>query len=132
MKRKLKRFGFDIAGYFLLIAAPFVGLLPGPGGLPLIIAGLSLLSVHNAWARRLLIYVRNKTSNLREVFFPKNKTVELFWDIAAAFIFTAAFLVNYHAGVRILDILSISMGIGAIIIVLFNRSRVDRLLRRKA
>lgn len=53
----------DIVGVLLLILAMLVGWLPGPAGIPLALAGLSLLAINHDWAKRLL--ERFKTEGLK-------------------------------------------------------------------
>jgi putative transmembrane protein PGPGW len=43
----------------LLIAAPLTGWLPGPGGIPLFIAGLAVLASEFEWAQRVLYKVKD-------------------------------------------------------------------------
>ena len=45
-------------GWLLILLAPIVGLLPGPGGVFLVAAGLALVLETSPWAKRL--YVRFK------------------------------------------------------------------------
>jgi hypothetical protein len=45
-------------GCLLMLAAPIVGTLPGPGGIFVFAAGLSLVLKYSGWAKRL--YVRFK------------------------------------------------------------------------
>lgn len=52
------RMGLLVFGIVALVAAPIVGLLPGPGGLPLAILGLTLMLRYSRWTKR--IYVRMK------------------------------------------------------------------------
>lgn len=49
-----QRVSIDIAGFGLMIIAPFLGWLPGPGGVPLFLAGLYLVSPNHDWAENLL------------------------------------------------------------------------------
>lgn len=53
----------DIVGVLLLLLAVLVGWLPGPAGIPLALAGLSLLAINHDWAKRLLM--RMKTEGLK-------------------------------------------------------------------
>lgn len=53
----------DIIGVLLLLLAMAVGWLPGPAGIPLTLAGLSLLAINHDWANRLL--QRFKTEGLK-------------------------------------------------------------------
>ena len=45
-------------GVILLVAAPIVGLIPGPGGIPFAVVGLTLVLRYARWTKR--IYVRLK------------------------------------------------------------------------
>lgn len=57
-KHAVYRIGVGIVGGILVIAAPLTGWLPGPGGIPLFIAGLVVLSSEFEWAQRLLYRVK--------------------------------------------------------------------------
>lgn len=60
MKRNSKdrplyqRIAIDVAGFGLMIISPLLGWLPGPGGIPLFLAGLGLVSLNHEWAENLL------------------------------------------------------------------------------
>lgn len=54
----------DVLGVTMMIVAPLIGWLPGPGGIPLFIAGLGLLSINHQWAKRLLEYLKLHGSNI--------------------------------------------------------------------
>jgi hypothetical protein len=129
-KRFFKRFGTDIAGYVCLILVLPVGSLPGPGGIPLLIAGLSLLSIHNAWAQKLLDYVKERSDSLRGIFFPKNKTIELLWDVGAGLLFVSAFVVSIFSDVVLLKIMATAAGAIATTTFLFNRQRLEAIHKR--
>jgi len=45
LNRHSKRIATDAAGYGLILLSLAVGWLPGPGGIPLLVAGLGLLSI---------------------------------------------------------------------------------------
>jgi hypothetical protein len=53
------RIGVGVLGGLLIIAAPLTGWLPGPGGIPLFIAGLAVLASEFEWAQRLLYRVKD-------------------------------------------------------------------------
>ncbi|TCC25756.1 hypothetical protein E0H92_32340 [Kribbella speibonae] len=53
------RIGVGVLGGILIIAAPLTGWLPGPGGIPLFIAGLAVLASEFEWAQRLLYRVKD-------------------------------------------------------------------------
>lgn len=130
IKNFFKRFGTDIAGYICLILVLPVGALPGPGGIPLLIAGLGLLSIHNAWAKSLLEYAKKHSNSLRGIFFPSNKNIEFAWDIFAVSLFSSAFLVNIYSEHWFFTILSTVMGASSTTIFMLNRSRLERIGRK--
>jgi len=53
------RIGVGVLGGLLIIAAPLTGWLPGPGGIPLFIAGLAVLASEFEWTQRLLYRVKD-------------------------------------------------------------------------
>ena len=53
-KHLIYRVGVGVVGGLLLILAPLTGWLPGPGGIPLFIAGLAVLAREFEWAQRVL------------------------------------------------------------------------------
>lgn len=58
------RIGVGVLGGLLIIAAPLTGWLPGPGGIPLFIAGLAVLASEFEWAQRLLYRVKDWVKTL--------------------------------------------------------------------
>lgn len=64
-KRNFRKIIVLIAGTLIvLVFAPIVGLIPGPGGLIVAAAGLALLATEFIWARRLLTRIKNTTANM--------------------------------------------------------------------
>lgn len=81
MKDTTKRILTDIAGYLLIIAGALTGWIPGPGGIPLVLAGLGLLSIHNEWAMRLRDYLLRNGGKVVQILFPNNRFVQLLYDL---------------------------------------------------
>jgi hypothetical protein len=130
--RFLKRFGSDIAGWSCILASGLIGWLPGPGGVPLLLLGLSLLARHNAWARRLLELFQQHSSSLRSVIFPAKPFYEWGWDIVSILLFVGSFMVvtgkTHSPWVRLASSLLMSLGLA---LLLLNRRRLERLLRKR-
>ena len=80
-KRKLETYALNALGVFLLILVPLIGPLPGPGGIPLLLAGLSLLSINNPWAKNLKEFIEKKGLDLSDLIFLDNKKCQLAWDV---------------------------------------------------
>jgi hypothetical protein len=125
-----KRFGTDIAGVVCLILVLPVGALPGPGGIPLLIAGLSLLSVHNAWARGLLDYAKRHSASLTSIFFPNRRGIQLAWDIFAFIVFFSAIFVEVAGEAWFFRVIATGMGAGASTVFMLNRSRLERVTQK--
>ncbi len=51
-------------------------IITGPGGIPLVLAGLGLLSINEPWAQKWLHYVRQHSEGFRELFFPDKKAIQ--------------------------------------------------------
>jgi hypothetical protein len=127
LKRNAKRIAVDAAGYFLILAGIATGWIPGPGGIPLIVAGLGLLSINNAWAKRLRVFVIENGGKALDILFPKNSWVEWAYDLLVLLLFALTVVLE----VRHASIWQISLGVSAffiaLLIALTNRDRLKRL-----
>lgn len=54
------RWGLFLLGSALVLSAPLVGLLPGPGGIIVFAAGLSLALKNSAWAKRRYVDLKKR------------------------------------------------------------------------
>lgn len=124
MKVKVKRIAVDIAGYLCLILVPFVGWLPGPGGIPLLLLGLGLLSINNEWAKKMLHYVRQHSESLRDIFFPDKKLIQWAWDFFVVLLVVTAIIIDVTTSGIILRGLSIGLFALASTTFMFNRHRL--------
>jgi hypothetical protein len=131
LKRHGKRIITDSAGYLLIVAAALTGWLPGPGGIPLFIAGLGLLSINNEWARRLRDYLLAHGGKFIQKLFPANPYVQWLYDIIVIVLWVVVFiLIERHAAIWQVS-LAIAMFFISVAIALLNRDRVHRLRRKK-
>jgi hypothetical protein len=127
MTQKLKRILIDIAGYLLILLGVASGWLPGPGGIPLILAGLGLLSIHNQWARRLRDYLISHGAEFLKKIFPENRAVQIAYDLLAVLLLAAVtFLTWRHAAIWQIS-LAIALFCLALVIAAMNRGRGTRL-----
>lgn len=130
-KKHTKRIFTDIAGYLLVVAAILTGWLPGPGGVPLLIAGLGLLSINNKWAKDIREYVLNNTGKSVEKLFPKHPIAQWAYDLVAITLFAvSAYLAWSHAAYWQVMLASSAFFI-AVFISLMNRDRLERFRNRK-
>lgn len=121
----------DTAGYALIVLSGLTGWLPGPGGIPLLIAGLGLLSIHNKWAMDLRVYLLTHGGKIMQVIFPKNPIAQWAYDIVAITLFVlAAMLAWMHAALWQLSA-AIALFFIAIFVALMNRERLAALRGQK-
>ena len=131
IRRNLKRILTDAAGYLLILFGVAFGWLPGPGGIPLIIAGLGLLSINNEWAARLRGYLLAHGGKLVKVLFPANRLVQLLYDAATiGLLALVAVLVWSHSKVWQVS-LAIGLFFFALFIAAMNRDRYQRIKHKR-
>ena len=129
-KKLFKRIAIDTAGYGLIILGLLFGWLPGPGGIPLILAGLGLLSIYNPWAKKLLRLAKDRGNDALYVLFPKNYLVEIIHDIVVIILLIlSAWILIYH---RTYINTGIAIALIAIAVVDFsvNRERFKKRSKR--
>ncbi len=130
MSPTLKRIGTDAAGYGLILLGIASGWLPGPGGIPLILGGLGLLSIHNEWARRLRDWLLAHGGKFIEKLFPKHPYVQAMYDLIALILFAiVAWLSWHHAAVWQIS-LAIALFCIAVVIAGMNRDRFTAAKRK--
>lgn len=126
IKKLLKRFGTDIAGYCLIIAGLLTGWLPGPGGIPLILAGLGLLSMHNPWARSILHFIKQHGKKFVHYIFPENPYIKALHDFFAITLVISAIILISTKITALTIGLSISLVAIGVADFLYNRKRWHR------
>lgn len=124
----------DTLGVLLLLLVPIVGPLPGPGGIPLLIAGFGLLAVNHDWADGAVEYVKKHSESLRNVVFPDINWVKWTWDLTALLLLAGGTWLNFVAADNLLlKGLSIAIMASSTTLFMLNRDRIswlDKFLRR--
>jgi len=115
----------DIAGITCLFLVPFLGPLPGPGGIPLLLAGFGLLAVNHDWADDAIHFVKKHSENLLGYFFPDKPLIKWAWDIFAAVIFIVGLWLNLTAEWWVFKGLSYGIMAGSSTVFMLNRGRFD-------
>jgi hypothetical protein len=127
LKNRSKRILTDAAGYLLILAGIATGWLPGPGGIPLIVGGLGLLSINNLWAKRLRMWVVENGSKATQIIFPKHPAAEWGYDALVVLLFALTIVLE----VRHANAIEMGLGVTAFFVALFialtNRDRLKRL-----
>lgn len=126
MQKKLQRISTDVAGYGLILLGIASGWLPGPGGIPLVLAGLGLLSIHNKWARRLRDWLIKNSTKTVNALFPEHRLVQFLYDVAVILLLAVVGALFWEHSA----IWQISLAIFALVLALliagFNRGRLRR------
>lgn len=127
MKNKVKRYLIDAAGILLIIGAGLLGWLPGPGGIPLLLAGLGLLAINNKWAENILIKLRDKGEDLVILTFPKNKKIQLLHDLTSFILISLGITLFIYVPSKFISLMGVPVAILGISEFLFNRDRVSKI-----
>jgi hypothetical protein len=87
----------DTLGVLLIIISPLLGWLPGPGGIPLFLAGLGLLSINHKWAGRMLEKIKKEGFKFFQKVFADHPAVQALYDfLSAVLIFVGIYLINTY------------------------------------
>jgi hypothetical protein len=116
---------YDIAGIGCLLLVPFLGPLPGPGGIPLLLAGFGLLAVNHDWADDAILYVKKHSDSLTKVIFPDRTLIKWSWDIGLTGVFIFGLWVETLSESFFFTILGLLINASATTLFMFNRGRLD-------
>jgi hypothetical protein len=126
-KRWLKLIVLDLLGVACIIFAPITGWLPGPGGIPLFILGLTLLSVHHEWPRPYIALLKKYAGRFGDLLFNQNARLQLFYDFTAPLLFVGGVILFFYDD----NFLTGSVGVFSIFLAVFiffgNRHRGHQL-----
>lgn len=126
-RSRLKRILIDILGILIIVAAVPVGWIPGPGGIIVLIFGLSLLATNHEWAERILLSVKKHGINLGDKIFRDSKRAQLIIDVLGVAFVAAAVAVFMLVSNDLLLASGISLTIAGITLILGNRKRFSRM-----
>jgi len=120
-----KVIAYDLAGVGCLILVPILGPLPGPGGIPLLLAGFGLLAVNHDWADNAIIYTKKHSENMIKIVFPDKTWTKWFWDIGLISIFMFGIWVDSLSELFWFTVLGLLINATATTLFMFNRGRLD-------
>lgn len=118
---------FDTLGVAFMILAVLTGWLPGPGGIPLFIIGLSLLAVNHEWANRYIDLLKKYADRLGDFIFIKNPKIQLLYDLLAPAAILAGIILLVMRSALWMIYLGIFLSFIGITFFLGNRGRWMRL-----
>lgn len=127
LQRLTKKIILDGLAGLCFLGVILFGWLPGPGGIPFLIAGLWLLGHNHDWAKRWLENVRQKGTDLQTIFFPDNIWIRYIYDIIAGLLFAGAIYAIWFTDNRLFLSISAIAVCFAAGLFLTNRRRLQKL-----
>lgn len=116
---------YDIAAGLCFIGVILFGWLPGPGGIPLFLLGLSLLAANHDWAERWLETAKYRGVSFKKWLFPNKRWVQNTYDgVALGFMGIAIILVLQHES-RLAEGAAVILFCFSLFVFLVNRNRFD-------
>jgi hypothetical protein len=120
----------DVLGVALMILAVLTGWLPGPGGIPLFIIGLSLLAINHEWAERYIDLLKKYADRFGDMIFIEKPRVKFAYDVLAVLaFFTGVLLLLKRSDLWMLPLGTFLFFIG-LAIFLRNRHRYRELKKK--
>lgn len=123
----LKKLGTDFLGILLIIGAILFGWLPGPGGIPMFLAGLGLLATNHKWAKDLLQWLKKNGEFIIEKFFHDHPVITALYDVVSVLLIIAAIFIFTEYTNNMLHAAAIVMGFVALGLFLGNRNRLKKI-----
>lgn len=127
MKHRARALLIDILGFGLIIVAIPIGWIPGPGGIPVLILGLSLLANNHEWAERLLRRVKIEGSNLFGKIFQGSPRTRWAIDILSIVVISIAVILVTQVTRSATRTAALSLIISALFLFFGNRRRYHKL-----
>lgn len=130
LQKYTKIIALDCLAGLCFVGVILFGWLPGPGGIPLFLAGLGLLAVNHAWARRWLETARTKSGTLRTLLFPNKPWIKHMYDGISVVLFLLAIYGFFATTSHLVATLCVGFICIAAALFLVNRDRLDKLSAR--
>lgn len=115
-----------ILGLVLVLSAPLVGWIPGPGGIILFLLGITILGSEFDWALTIEDFFLKKVPKEVQKRWKPTPKWEATFDATALALLVCAGVFAYNRWFAPV----LSFGIGGICLFLFNRNRLHRLKKR--
>jgi hypothetical protein len=128
IKHYAQLIAFDTLAVICMVGAIATGWLPGPGGIPLFIVGLSLLAINHTWARRYIDLLRAYADKISDmIFLPR---LRVFFDtLAVGLLVTGTGLIAFQSALWMLSLGIFCLGM-SLVCFFGNRNRWARVKKR--
>ena len=123
-----KRRIIDFTGFGLIIISPFLGSLPGPGGIPIFLTGVAILARNYDWAENLLKDFDRRRIEFTKKYLMGNKKVSLAIDLTFVSTILVGILIILFAQSSTIKLISIGLITFSIFTILSNQNRLDRII----
>jgi hypothetical protein len=123
----LKVIGTDILAGLCFVGVILFGWLPGPGGIPLFILGLSLLASNHAWAKRWLDIAKTKGINIKGKVFPAHPWIRLLYDVISVLLVALGIYLMLKFDLGWLLGIYVAIILFGLALFLLNRDRLEKL-----
>ncbi len=120
-----KRILVDVAGFGLIILSLLIGWLPGPGGIPIFLAGLGLLSINNKWAKDLIDYIEKNRQKFEAKYLTNDPKVARIVDILCIILIIISIIAFTQINNKYFRYASIGPGGFGLILLILNQNRLD-------
>lgn len=121
--QSVRRAAVFVVGMLLIIVSPIVGTIPGPGGIIVFLAGISILASEFDWAENLRAVLTEKVpAELKKRWQPTPRWMVVF-DVTSIALLAGAIL--FYLNGYIVPVISFTAT--AVAIAVFNRNRLTRL-----
>lgn len=120
-----KRILVDVAGFGLIILSLLIGWLPGPGGIPIFLAGLGLLSINNKWAKDLIDYIEKNRQKFEAKYLTNDPKVARIVDTLCIILIIISIIAFTQINNKYLRYASIGPGGFGLILLILNQNRLD-------
>lgn len=128
---KPKNFGkvvlFDSLAAVCFIGVILFGWIPGPGGVPLFLLGLSLLAVNHEWAERWLNTAKHKGVTFKKWLFPDVQWIRYTYDFVTVALMILGGWIIYEYDNYPLEAFAILLICISLFVFLINRDRFDKI-----
>ncbi len=126
ISNRLKQILVDTAGIILIILAGLTGWIPGPGGIPLLISGLALLSINHEWAKKWLLSIKNNGLKISDKLFNGSPKMTLAIDLLGIIILALGVFVVLYFTQNVAKTAAIWLIIVSVSLLLGNRGRIKK------
>jgi hypothetical protein len=124
-----QRIIIDIAGFGLIIVSPVLSPIPGPGGIPIFLAGVGLLALNHEWAENLLKDFENKRREFTDKYLMASKRVSWSIDVIALLVISFGAFLSATQHKFIFKAAGFALISLSLVVIISNQKRLERIIK---